>query len=611
MTDADAPRTRRSAARAAAAGADRRRTAAAAARRPPAPDGIPKAHVTRRKRRQISLVWIIPIVAVLVGAYLVFHALRTHGPTIDIEFKTAEGLEAGKTKIKYKNVDIGTVQTITLGKDKKGVIVTAQMTRNATDLLVEDTRFWIVKPRIAGGQISGLTTLLSGSYIGMDIGKSTESQREFVGLDQQPSVTTDEPGREFLLHATGLGLARHRRRRSSSAASRSARSPRQSRRRRQGRDGARLHPLAERALRDAEHALLGGERHRRLDRRRGRQGRRRSRSRRSSSAASRSRRRADEPPGARRRERRAVHAVRRRAGGDEALRRAAREVHRVLQRLDPRAVGRRAGRVPRLRHRRGPLDRDGVRSRDARVPLPGRVRAVSRRAAGAHRARREEQAAADRRRRSSIERAIEKRGLRAQLRTGNLLTGQKYLALDFVKDAPKVAAGPMRDANGNRIIPTVPGSFEELQESLSSIAKKIDKIPFEQLATEIRRTLQELQRSLKDADQLIRNVDQNVAPGVADALTEVSRTMKSANEVLASDAPLQQDLRGTLTELNRAAASLRLLTDYLQRHPESLIRGKAPDTPFGDVPRTPPSAQPAPSPAPAHLGGTDRPETVP
>ena len=172
----------------------------------PPVDGIPKAHLTRRKRRQISLVWIIPIVALLVGAYLVFHALRTNGPSIDIEFKTAEGLEAGKTKIKYKNVDIGTVQTITLGRDKKGVIVTAQMTRNATDLLVDDTRFWIVKPRIAGGgQISGLTTLLSGSYIGMDIGKSSESRREFVGLDQQPSVTTDEPGREFLLHAGDSG----------------------------------------------------------------------------------------------------------------------------------------------------------------------------------------------------------------------------------------------------------------------------------------------------------------------------------------------------------------------------------------------------------------------
>ncbi|MGI9024056.1 MAG: intermembrane transport protein PqiB, partial [Burkholderiaceae bacterium] len=163
------------------------------------------ARVARRKRRSISLVWVIPLVAVLVGLYLVVHALRTQGPTIEIQFKTAEGLEAGKTRIKYKNVDIGTVQTITLGPGKKGVVVKAQMTRNATDLLVDDTRFWIVKPRIAGGQISGLTTLLSGSYIGMDVGKSTDSRREFIGLDTQPAVTTDEPGREFLLHAADIG----------------------------------------------------------------------------------------------------------------------------------------------------------------------------------------------------------------------------------------------------------------------------------------------------------------------------------------------------------------------------------------------------------------------
>jgi paraquat-inducible protein B len=141
----------------------------------------------------------------------------------------------------------------------------------------------------------------------------------------------------------------------------------------------------------------------------------------------------------------------------------------------------------------------------------------------------------------------------------------------------------------------VPGSLDELQETLSSIAKKIDNIPFDQLAAEVRRTLQQLQVSLKNADQLIVNVNDHVAPGITDTLTEVRRTMKTANQTLASDSPVQQDLRGTLTELNRAAASLRLLTDYLQRHPESLIRGKAPDLPFGDVPKTPSNAIPLPS----------------
>ena len=158
------------------------------------------------------------------GAYLVFHALRTNGPSIDIEFKTAEGLEAGKTKIKYKNVDIGTVQTITLGRDKKGVIVTAQMTRNATDLLVDDTRFWIVKPRIAGGQISGLTTLLSGSYIGMDIGKSSRvAPRVRQGLDHAAFGDHRRAGPRIPPARAATAARSTSARRCSSGASRSAR----------------------------------------------------------------------------------------------------------------------------------------------------------------------------------------------------------------------------------------------------------------------------------------------------------------------------------------------------------------------------------------------------
>ena len=205
------------------------------------------------------------------------------------------------------------------------------------------------------------------------------------------------------------------------------------------------------------------------------------------------------------------------------------------------------------------------------------------------------------------DRAIHVRGLRAQLRSGNLLTGAKFLALDFIKDAAPVPPGPVKDEHGYRIIPTVPGSLDELQETLTSIAKKIDKIPFDQLAAEVRRTLQQLQVSLKNADQLIVNVNDNVAPQITQTLKEVKGTVKSANEALASDSPLQQDLRGTLTELNRAAASLRLLTDYLQRHPESLIRGKAPDAAFGEVPKTPSSAVPPPTAQPTAAPPETRP----
>jgi len=560
---------------------------------PPPSDGIPKAHVARRKRRQISLVWIIPIVALLIGLYLVVHALRSEGPTIDIQFKTAEGLEAGKTKIKYKNVDIGTVQTIKLGKDNKGVVVTAQMTRNATDLLVEDTRFWIVKPRIAGGQISGLTTLLSGSYIGMDIGKSTDSQRDFVGLDQQPSVTTDEPGREFLLRAQDSGsldigspvLFRRFQVGEVTAVNLDAdgkgvtahvfiRSPNEKYVTQNTRfweasgidvtiDGSGVKVQTQ----SLTSIIVGGIAFQTPP---------------------------DEPPGA--------------VAANDATFQLASDEHSAMKRSDSQleefvafftdsirglSVGAqvefRGFVIGEVRSIEMEFDRE---KREFRFPvqfalyrdvLPARIARAEKDAGGS--------LTAD----AAYQRAIEKRGLRAQLKTGNLLTGQKYLSLDFVKDAAPVSMPSIRDKDGNRIVPTVPGSFEELQESLSSIAKKIDKIPFDQLVGDIRHTLTDLQASLKNADKLLANVNDNVAPEVTAALTEVKRTMKGANAVLASDSPLQQDLRGTLTELNRAAASLRLLTDFLQRHPESLLRGKAPDPPFGDVPKTPSSALPAPT----------------
>ena len=166
---------------------------------------LPDAVVAPRKHWSVQLVWVIPIVAALIGGWMAFKAITERGPTITITFRTAEGLEAGKTKIKYKDVEIGHVTTITLAEDRRNVVVTAELTKQAESFLVEDTRFWVVRARIAGGQVSGLGTLLSGSYIGVDIGKSNEERRAFTGLDVQPIVTGDLPGRQFLLKADDHG----------------------------------------------------------------------------------------------------------------------------------------------------------------------------------------------------------------------------------------------------------------------------------------------------------------------------------------------------------------------------------------------------------------------
>jgi paraquat-inducible protein B len=164
-------------------------------------------------------------------------------------------------------------------------------------------------------------------------------------------------------------------------------------------------------------------------------------------------------------------------------------------------------------------------------------------------------------------------GLRAQARTGNLLTGQLYVALDFIPKTPKVAFDP----NAKPLtIPTVPGSFDKLQEQMAGIVDKLDKVPFDSIGRNLDQTLAGLNRTLKQ-------VNGETLPAVRDTLHGVQQTMGTANEALAGDSPLQQNLGATLEQVQRMARSLRVLTDYLGGHPESLIRGRRPDAKPADV----------------------------
>ena len=171
---------------------------------------LPEAVVSTR-RRQISIVWIVPLVALLIGAWLVYKTFSEKGPTITISFKSAEGLEAGKTKIKYKDVELGQVSEIRLTPDLSFVVVTAELDKQAEDFLSANTRFWVVRARVAAGQVSGLGTLFSGAYIGLDPGQPGPKATRFKGLEKPPVVTTDLPGRHFRLHAPPPGIIGYRR----------------------------------------------------------------------------------------------------------------------------------------------------------------------------------------------------------------------------------------------------------------------------------------------------------------------------------------------------------------------------------------------------------------
>ena len=135
---------------------------------------LPTPRQMPARKRRFSVIWLVPLLAIAIGLGLAIQSVMMKGPEITLSFIHAEGLEAGKTRVKYKDVDIGTVTSILLSKNMESVHVSIQMTKEASAMLVKDSRFWVVRPRIAVGGVSGLTTLLSGAYIAIDPGVSKE-----------------------------------------------------------------------------------------------------------------------------------------------------------------------------------------------------------------------------------------------------------------------------------------------------------------------------------------------------------------------------------------------------------------------------------------------------
>ena len=144
----------------------------------PGLDDLPSAVPARSRWGRLSLIWVLPAVVILAGTFVVIHEKLAQGISIEIRFHNAEDLDANKTKIRYKDVEIGEVRDIRVGADRREVIVTAEIHRNAQSYLVEDPRFWVVRPRVSGAGVSGLATLVSGAYISVDVGHSAVSREQ-------------------------------------------------------------------------------------------------------------------------------------------------------------------------------------------------------------------------------------------------------------------------------------------------------------------------------------------------------------------------------------------------------------------------------------------------
>ena len=151
--------------------------------------------------RRLSKIWFIPLLALGIGVWMVYHQWSNQGPLIRISFPTATGLEAGKTKIKTRNVDVGVVKKIELADDAQGVIVTARMNTNVEKQLHTDNQFWIVSPKVSLSGISGLGTLMSGPYINMAPGSAVETSTEFEALASPPVTPAGTPGLHITLNS--------------------------------------------------------------------------------------------------------------------------------------------------------------------------------------------------------------------------------------------------------------------------------------------------------------------------------------------------------------------------------------------------------------------------
>ncbi|MBQ1873241.1 MAG: MCE family protein, partial [Succinivibrionaceae bacterium] len=148
-----------------------------------------------------SAVWLVPLVALLIGVWLIYDYYSSRGEEIILYSQKADGLEAGKTLIKIRNVEVGKVTSISLSNDLSKVIVRARMSAGTDEFLHEDSSFWVVKPSIGVRGVSGLDTIMSGQYIELYPGKSEKLSRQFDLMDQPRVLNGDEKGTSFILYS--------------------------------------------------------------------------------------------------------------------------------------------------------------------------------------------------------------------------------------------------------------------------------------------------------------------------------------------------------------------------------------------------------------------------
>jgi paraquat-inducible protein B len=556
-----------------------------AADRPPV-QPAPKAVV---RRRRFNFIWLVPIIAGTISLYLAVEFLADRGPLITITFNTADGITAQQTEVKHKAVALGTVEDVHLSKDMHRVVVHVRMKREGDSILTDHARFWVVRPRLTTGSISGLETLVSGAFIEVDPGTPGGAPaREFTGLEDPPGVRSDQPGATFVLRAKRLGSIGpgtpvfYRDVVAGEVLSYDLGD---------GFGPVLIHVFVkapfDRFVHDSTHFWNA-------------------------------------------------------SGVTVAL--GAQGLHVELESLQAILSGGVAFETARVMAS-GPRSRDdhefklfdsegdadaagfasnipfvtyfdssvGGLSRGSVVEVFGLqigtvtdVRLTMDAAAGHMRARvafdlQPERVFSEAEVRRETDPAkvtgtLVRAGMRAVLESSNFLTGQKAISLQYVPDAPPAQVGHEGDA---LVMPSQGGGLDNITASISDIASKLDRVPFDEIGRslasalksvdrtvsgpDMQNALRQLSATLSDISQLTRHADAGLAPALK-RLPQLSQDLQQAatraNLLLGENgyggnSDFQRSTMRLLDQVNDAARSIRLLADFLDRHPEALVRGRS------------------------------------
>jgi paraquat-inducible protein B len=541
-----------------------------------------------RHSRRIPVIWIIPIIAIAIGVWLAWDTLSKEGPTITITFETAEGLQAGQSQLKFRDITLGTVKRLDLSKDHAHVAVTVATTRQAEPLLTDQTVFWVVKPRLFAGNISGLDTLLSGSYIGMMPGATEgKPQRAFTGREEPPVLQANIPGHTFSLKANRLGsisvgspvyfrdlnvgevlgwdiadmaqsvtihtfvrapydryVTNDTRFWNASGVSLKI-----------GGTGVELQLESLRAL------LLGGIAFTTPD---------------------------GKSVGTMSADNHVFPLFASKEAADAAS--YSRKIPVIsffpgsVRGLGPGSEvtmhGLAIGHVTSVALSYDPV-KDTIVAPVRYEVEPERIVGI-----GNHVF-------------ASTNEAVQnvlQRGLRASLESASLITGQQMVTLDFVRDAP--SASVTMDGE-DFVLPTTGGTgLAGLQASATALLEQVSAIPFKQIGDnlagilqstnkltngpQVQKSLEDLSATLASAKQVLQHFDAStskvlpeITAGLEKTLTNANKLMLSLNTGYGDNTQFSRDLGRLLIQLNDAVRSIRAFADLLARHPEALIKGRA------------------------------------